>query len=384
MNFFKTLISQLAWAAGILLLLYGVAAMGRLAEGSKSRQVQLRVALFINGSLGDKSFFDSAVSGLYAAKKDFPIMAKVIEGGTDPMRWESALTDLADSGDYDLIIAGTYSMVPYVQKIASGFPAMKFVVFDASVDYAACACKNVHSILFRQNEGAYLAGYLAARLMETGLPDVQAGSGLGVIGGMPIPVVDDFVGGFLSGAKAAVHDIHVMTQYANAFSDPAVGKEIAKAQYQQGIGLIFHAAGATGQGVNEAAEEARGYVIGVDMDQYALYEKSNPSRAARIVTSVMKDVGISIYRSIQQELNGQTTYGKVVSLGLAEGGIKLARNSKVMANTRPAIVQAVNDQERAIILRKVIVPSVFGMHETSVTSTNSTHTLPSTDKVSKQ
>ncbi|HKX44838.1 MAG TPA: BMP family ABC transporter substrate-binding protein [Burkholderiaceae bacterium] len=359
LRFLRPALVQLGWVTALAAILLAVAQLGRLAESRQAEGVKLRVALFINGTLGDKSFFDSAARGLASARATLPVHVKVIEGGTDPTRWQGALTDLADSGDYDLIVTGTYTMVPYVQVLAAQYPQAHFVVFDAAVDYARCPCGNVHSILFRQNEGAYLAGYLAASLDRSGLLGVPAARGLGVVGGMQIPVIDDFIVGFRAGALAAAPGIPVLSQYANSFSDPAAGKEIAKAQFSRGVGLVFHAAGATGQGVNEAAREANRYVIGVDMDQYALYRTSNPPLASRIVTSVLKNVDVAIRRAIEQQLQGRLAFGRAESLGLAENGVSLSRQSEALAKAPPEVLQSLDQAERAVIEHRVQVPSAF-------------------------
>lgn len=348
---------QIGCVAAAFLLLFLVAQAGKYIWASQPGAEKLRVVLFINGTLGDKSFYDSAARGLRQAGSELPVQVRIVEGGTDPTRWQSALTDLADSGDYDMIVTGTFTMVPYVQRLSQEFPDARFVMFDASVDYAKCGCSNVHSILFRQNEGAYLAGYLAARLDQAGLPGVAPGGGLGVIGGMRIPVIDDFLIGFRAGAIAAVPALRVQSQYANAFSDPATGKEIAAAQFGSGASLIFHAAGATGQGVNEAAVEAGRYAIGVDMDQYAMYRTSNPERAARIVTSVLKNVDVAIFRAIRLHLEGRLPYGRSESLGLAEHGVSLAWQSDVLGQAPPAILARVKQVEEAIIEQRLQVPN---------------------------
>lgn len=350
---------RFGWGAVLIAALFALAELGKLAESRNAVDVKLRVALFINGTLGDKSFFDSAARGLASARATLPVHVKVVEGGTDPTRWQSALTDLADSGDYDLIVTGTFTMVPYVQMLAGQYPRAHFLVFDAAVDYAHCECGNVHSILFRQNEGAYLAGHLAASLDRAGLLGVPAGSGLGIVGGMQFPVIDDFIIGFRAGAAAAAPDVPVLSQYANSFSDPAAGKEIAKAQFGRGVGLIFHAAGATGQGVNEAAREARRYVIGVDMDQYAMYRVSNPQLASRIVTSVLKNVDVAIRRAIEQQLQGRLVFGRVESLGLAENGVSLSRQSEALAKVPSELLQSLQNAERAVVEHRIQVPSAF-------------------------
>lgn len=350
---------QAAWIAGTLALLFLLAQFADRTDVRLSQGVRLRVALFVNGTLGDKSFFDSAARGLKTARETLPVFVKVIEGGTDPTRWEAALTDLADSGDFDLIVAGTFTMVPYIERLAREYPKARFVIFDATVDYAACGCRNVHSILFRQNEGAYLAGWLAARLDRAGLPGVAPDSGLGVVGGMQFPVIDDFMLGFRAGVLAAAPGHTLLSQYANSFSDPAAGKEIAKAQYGRGVALIFHAAGATGQGVNEAALEALRYAIGVDMDQYALYEASNPALASRIVASVLKNVDVALLRVVQMQMEGRLSFGSAESLGLAEHGVSLTRNSVIVTQAAPETLRALDELQVAIAEKRVHVPSAF-------------------------
>jgi len=355
----RSLLTQAAWLAGLFSVLFLLAAVGERADARRSGAARLRAALFVNGTLGDKSFFDSAANGMRQARDTLPVFTKVVEGGTDPTRWQAALTDLAESGDYDIIVAGTFTMVPYIQSLAQQYPGARFIVFDAAVDYPKCGCGNVHSILFRQNEGAYLAGFLAARLDQAGLPGVPPGSGLGVVGGMQFPVIDDFIVGFRAGAQAAVPGETVLTQYANSFSDPAAGKEIAKAQFGRGIGLIFHAAGATGQGVNEAAREGSRYAIGVDMDQYALYRHSNPALASGIVTSVVKNVDVAVLRALGQALQGRLAYGQSESLGVAEHGVSLARGSEVLAQASPDVIRALDATQAAVARGELRVPSAF-------------------------
>jgi basic membrane protein A len=356
-----------AMAVRGLLLLACLAAMAALAEHlgrPADGDARLRVALFINGTLGDKSFFDAAARGVRQAQASLPVRARVVEGGTDPTRWQAALADLADSGEHDVIIAGTFTMAPAIESLAQRYPALRFIVFDASVDYGRCACPNVYSMRFRQNEGAYLAGYLSTRLLQEGAPGIPAGAGLGVVGGLQLPVIEDFILGYRAGAQAADPGIALQVQYANAFSDPAAGKEIARLQFARGAGIVFHAAGATGQGVNEAAEEAGRYAIGVDMDQAALYRERQPGRAAAIVTSVMKEVDVGLVRALGLALDGKLAYGRLESIGLAEGGVRLAQGASVIDALPPPVRQQLDlqlaAQQAAIVAGRVRVPSAFG------------------------
>jgi basic membrane protein A len=357
--FLRTLAIQGAGLLGLFVALSLLAAAADHAGPGRRHGDALRVVLFVNGTLGDKSFFDSAARGLRQARDTLGVAARVVEGGTDPTRWQAALTDLADSGDYDLIIAGTYTMMPYVTALASAYPGARFVMFDAAVDAAACGCRNIHAVVFRQNEGAYLAGVLSASLVDSGMGELPAHSSLGVVGGMQFPVVEDFVVGFRAGAQAASPGIHIASQYANSFSDPAAGKEIAKAQFARGAGIVFHVAGATGQGVNEAALESHRYAVGVDMDQAALYRGTNPRLAAHIVTSVLKNVDVAVLRAIAQARHGELAYGSVDSLGLAEGGISLAMDSDVLRSAPRAVLAALEQARADVVAGRVRVPSAF-------------------------
>ncbi|ALU89593.1 ABC transporter periplasmic/surface lipoprotein [Herbaspirillum rubrisubalbicans M1] len=357
---FRYLLPRLAWTLILLALLSLLAHWSDRLAIKANGKTQLRAVLFINGTLGDRSFFDSAARGMRRAGHELPVSVRVVEGGNDPTRWESGLSDLADSGDYDIVLAGTYTMVPYVQRLAAEFPRTRFVMFDATVDYAHCACGNVHSILFRQNEGAYLAGYLAAMLLQAHLlPGVPPNAGLGLVGGMQLPVIDDYLLGFGAGARAANPSVRMAVQYANGFSDPAAGKDIANAQIAAGAGVIFQAAGATGQGVTEAASEAHRYTVGVDLDQYEMYRHSNPQRAAAIITSVLKNVDVAIVQALTLALRQQLPYGRADSLGLAEGGIGMAPHSEVLDRLPVPLRQRLDAVRADLVSGRVRLPSGF-------------------------
>ena len=332
------------------------------ADASINNQKATRVALFVNGTLGDKSFFDSAARGLAQARQDLGLRTRVVEAGLDPSRWESSFEDLAEGHDFDIIATGGFAMVALVQRIAPQYPTTHFIVFDAAVDYAQCRCENVHSMLFRQNEGAYLAGFLAARVSETssGATPVR----LGAVGGMQIPVVDDFLLGFDAGAKAARPDVQLLRQYVNSFNDPATAKEIAKAMYGKGVALIFHAAAGSGQGVIEASAEAHRAAVGVDSDQYAIFKTSNPERARYILTSVLKNVDAALLHALRRQQAGQLVFGRVESLGLAEGGISLAAGSDMLSALPPQILNELAGVRRQLIDGSIKVPSVFDTHPT--------------------
>jgi basic membrane protein A len=151
----------------------------------------------------------------------------------------------------------------------------------------------------------------------------------------------------------------VIRQFAAGWNDPAKGKELAKAQYSQGADIVFQIAGGTGQGVFEAAMEDGKYAIGVDSDQALIIESANPDQAARILTSMMKNVDNSIFRGLQMHLDGTTPYGTAESLGIAEGGVGLARNKFYDASTPDEVKAAVDAAEQRVINGEITVETAF-------------------------
>lgn len=179
------------------------------AASDSGKSGKLRIKFVINGNLGDRSFFDSAYAGLKRTEKDLGYSLKVVELGSDRTKWASGFEDAASGDDYDVLAAGTFDTVDFISKLAPEYPDKKFWLFDAAVDYtgkSGCSnkCANVYSVTFKQNEAAYLAGFLADKLVAAkALPGSPGNGKVGLMGGVKIPVIEDFVVGFKAGFKAA-------------------------------------------------------------------------------------------------------------------------------------------------------------------------------------
>ncbi len=361
----RTTIFTLLVLMGLLLL----AACGGSAQPAAEKPAEggnagggepLKVVLLINGVLGDKSFFDSAQRGMDRAEKELGVKTKTIEAGLDETQWEAALIDAAENEDYDVFIVGTFQMAPYLEKVAPQHPDKKFIIFDAPVNYDQCQCGNVYSVLYKQNEGSYLAGvYAAAMTTYTDLEGINPDPIIGSVGGQEIPVILDFMVGYEQGAKDTNPDITVIRQFADSWNDPAKGKELTKAQYSQGADIVFQIAGGTGQGVFEAAAEDGHYAIGVDSDQALIVEDADPDQAARILTSMMKNVDNSLFRALKLHLEGTLPYGQIEALGIAEGGVGLARNKYYDQYTPDSIKQMIDEAEQKIIKGEIVVDTAF-------------------------
>ncbi len=330
---------------------------GASTDGSAKAE-QLKVVLYLNGTLGDKSFFDSASDGVKRAEKDLGIRAKVIEGGYDASRWEPDITQLCE-GDWDIIIAGTWQTQEILEKLAPQHPDKKFFTYDTTVTYSNGNLGNVYSIMYMQNEASFLVGALGAMITESSMPKANKDKTIGFLGGMDIDVINDFKIGYMEGAAYIDPAIDVKVAYAGAWNDPAKGKELTLAFFDQGADISFNVAGETGLGGLDAAKERSKYTFGVDSDQYALFAESDPEKAANIITSMLKNVGNSLYRGIKMHQEGTLVYGEAEYLGIAEGGVGIAKNENYLKVVPKEFQAKIDEIEQKILAGEIKVSSAF-------------------------
>jgi basic membrane protein A len=319
----------------------------------------LKVVLYLNGTLGDKSFFDSAASGMERVKKELGITPKVIEGTYDAARWEPDLIQLSE-GDWDVIIAGTWQLQEMLEKLAPKTPNKKWITFDTSVDYSKPGLGNVYSILYKQNEGSFVVGALAAIVTTSKMPLANPQKVIGFLGGMDIQVINDFKVGYEQGAKYIDPAVKVLVSYVGDWADSAKGKELMLAQYDQGADIGFNVAGQAGLGLLDAAKEKKRYAIGVDSDQFLLYKDSDPDKASYIVTSMLKNVGASLYRAIKGTMDGSIKYGAAEALGIAEGGVGVADNENFKKQISEEVRKKIKDLEKKVVSGEIKVDTAFG------------------------
>ncbi|MEW5814607.1 MAG: BMP family ABC transporter substrate-binding protein [Spirochaetota bacterium] len=328
-------------------------------QAAAPAEKKVKVVLYVNGTLGDKSFFDSAARGINKAIADLGITGKVIEGGYDPARWEPDITQLAE-GDWDIIIAGTWQLQEILEKLAPKHPDKKFFTYDTSVDYSKQGLGNVYSILYSQNEASFLMGALAAMVTTSDMPAANKEKVVGFLGGMDIPVINDFKVGFIQGVEYIDPQVKTLVAYAGAFSDPAKGKELTLAMFDQGADITFNVAGETGLGGIDAAKEKKRYTIGVDSDQYLLFVDTDSEKANWIVTSMMKNVDVSLYRGIKMHIEGNLKYGEAEVLGLAKDGVGVADNDNYKKQIPANFREKLKELEQKIISGEIKVKTAFG------------------------
>ena len=310
------------------------------------------------GQLGDKSFNDSANAGIEEIAASLGCETRVIEVGRDQTKWEPTFQDLAEEGEYDVIISNGSSSIETIQKVAEEFPDQKFVAFDCTIE--TDQYPNLYAISYKQNEGSYLAGVLAALVTQSDMEYANADNKIGFIGGSEHPIITDFLVGYIAGAKSVDPDIKVYVSYIGSWDDTAKGKETAIAQYNQGVDIIFPAAEQAGLGCVEAAVDMGKYIIGVDSDQSMLFAGVDEDKANVILTSVLKNVGDSLVRMANMEMEGTVPWGDYEELGIAENGAGIADNEYFQKNVPDDIKSVIEEKKQEVIDGNVEIPTALG------------------------
>jgi basic membrane protein A len=279
------------------------AAAALLVSTSLAGAAEINPAVvFDMGGKFDKSFNEGVYNGVERFKKETGIEYREFEVTNETQR-EQALRRMAQRGANPVIGVG-FAQAPALEKVATEFPDTRFAIIDAVVDLP-----NVRSIVFKEHEGSFLVGMIAAMKSETGK--------VGFVGGMDIPLIRKFACGYEQGAKHVNGEAEVVQNMTGttpaAWNDPTRGSELAKSQFDRGVDVVYAAAGGTGVGVYQTAEDSGKFAIGVDSNQNYLHPGT-------MLTSMLKRVDVAAYKAFMDAHNDQWTSGVQV-LGLAEDGV---------------------------------------------------------------
>ena len=306
--------------------------------------------VFDLGGRGDKSFNDGAYIGGERAQKELGAHVRFIEPGDGSDR-EAGLRLLAAEG-MDLVIGVGFIFSDDLTQLANEYPNTHFAGIDYSVgvDKAGNPIPpppNLAALKFREEEGSFLVGALAALLSKD--------QKVGFVGGMNFPLIHKFEAGYRAGVAHVCPRCAIISQYAGvtpeAFRNPGRGKELALSQYQQGVDIIYHAAGSTGLGVFEAARQTGKLAIGVDADQYL-------EAPGHILTSMVKGVDVAVFEATKLVKEGRFK-GGIYQLGLKEGGVGYIYDEHNRALIPDAIHARVEQLRQDIIAGKIKVPSTL-------------------------
>lgn len=299
-----------------ILAAFLVAAQDSIAQ----KQTPLKVALIFDiGGRGDCGFNDSAYQGLEKAVAQLGVKAVYIEHKR-PLELEHALNE-AVASDAGMIIGVGFAFSDKLNKLAAQHPDKKFVCIDYNVKYddkgrIIPLPANLYGLTFKEEEGSYLVGAIAALTSKTGK--------IGFIGGMDSPLIRKFQAGYVAGARAVRPDISILSKFAGitgrAFNDPAKGYQIAAGMYKDGADIIYHAAGITGSGLFEAAKKMNRLAIGVDIDQSA-------QAPGLVLTSMVKNVDVAVMESVRAYVRGYFS-GGVKTFGLKKNGVGFIYNDQ--------------------------------------------------------
>jgi basic membrane protein A len=309
--------------------LAAIAALALVGQAQAQEQATPALVYDLGGKF-DKSFNEAAYNGAERFKAETNVEYREFEIQNESQR-EQALRNFARRG-YSPIIAMSFSQEAPLKKVAAEFPDIEFAIVDAVVDLP-----NVRSIVFKEHEGSYLVGMIAALTSKSGK--------IGFVGGMDIPLIRRFACGYVEGAKAAKPDIQIFQNMTGdtgaAWNDPVKGGELARSQIERGADVIYHAAGGTGLGVLQAAADAGALGIGVDSNQNHLHP-------GKVLTSMLKRVDNAVYDTFMDHHKGEWSAG-VQNLGLAEDGVGWAIDDNNKSLITPEIQQAVEAAQAKIV-----------------------------------
>lgn len=316
-------------------LIIGLAATLAMTVSSFAMDAKPAV-VYDKGGKNDGSFNQAAYNGAELFKKETGTAYRDFEVTDDAQR-EQAMRRFARDGYNPVVVIG-FSQAAALEKVAAEFPDTKFAIVDMVVDKP-----NVRSVVFKEQEGSYLVGVMAAKASKSGT--------VGFIGGMDIPLIRKFACGYVGGVKSIKADAKILQNMTGttgaAWNDPTKGGELARAQMDQGAEVIYHAAGGTGFGVLQAVADAGKLGIGVDSNQNHLHP-------GKVLTSMLKRVDIAVYNAFKDVADDKWTSG-FSALGLKEGGVDVAMDEHNKPLVDADMMKALESAKADIISGKVIV-----------------------------
>ena len=341
-------------------------------DGGEFDPETARIALLVNGTLGDKSFFDSANEGLQKIKAAYPnTTVKAIEMGTDSTKFRNFVDDACE--EYDIIIMGTWQMYNHMAYATVEYPDKKFILFDYAGDFSdGKGANNLYSIEFKQNQVAFLGGVLAAQIAnDPSLPLSNGSKQLGFIGGADSPIIKDFLVGFIEGVHYAdpnfdaskpandpanANKITVQSSFIGTFLDPTRAKDQANILYDRGCDLVFAAASQAGLGALDAAVDNNKYYLACDSDQIRLFA-DQPAKQRYIVGSVLKKVDVALFRAFEKIVNDEMQWGTNERVGFDEDCIGfIGYNSDIPQN----MIDFVEETEAKLRAWQITVTTAIG------------------------
>ena len=346
MKSFDTLNKYVFLALGLLLICGCEAIQDVILTEPPSEMdaVPLRVTMiYPSDCVGSAAYCDAFHIGVRGAEEELGIILTEVNGmENDPVATEMLLRDAAQNSE--LVLTAGYQMGDVLARVAPEFPDVNFAIFDVVLDIP-----NVASVNYKSNEGSFLVGAIAALKSES--------NKIGYIGGADVPLLQEFEAGYVAGIRAVNPDAEVTVEYiskdATGFGQPEKAKELALAQYANGIDVIYVAAGGSGQGVLEAAQAQQKFIIWVDSN-------GNHLAPGIVLTSMTKEIPASVQRIIRETAEGNFMAG-IRYFGVADGGVSYAVDEHNQSLLSDDIVATVESLKAKIIAGEIIVPDTVSL-----------------------
>ncbi len=311
-----------------------------LMTGAATAQDFKPAVIFDMGGKFDKSFNEAAYNGAERFKEETGIEYLEFEVTQEAQR-EQAMRRMVRNGATIVVVVGFQNATP-LETVAPDNPDVEFTIIDAVVEQP-----NVQSVVFKEHEGSFLVGMAAAMASETGK--------VGFVGGMDIPLIRNFAHGYEQGVHYVNPDAEVLVNMTGttpaAWNDPGKGGELAIGQFDQGVDVVYAAAGATGLGVLQAAADRDMLSIGVDSNQNHLHPGS-------VLTSMLKRVDVAVYNAFKDSQDGTWQAG-AQSLGLAEDGVGFAIDDNNRELVTPEMEAAIEDAKAKIVAGEIVVEDYY-------------------------
>ena len=311
---------------------------------SETDTTPLRVTMiYPSDCVGSAAYCDAFHIGVRGAEEELGITLTEVNGmENDPVATEMLLRDAALTSD--IVLTAGYQMGDVLARVAPEFPDVKFAIFDVVLDIP-----NVASVNYKSNEGSFLVGAIAGLKLES--------DKIGYIGGADVPLLHEFEAGYVAGIHAVNPDAEITVEYiskdATGFGQPEKAKELALAQYANGIDVIYVAAGGSGQGVLEAAQEQQKFIIWVDAN-------GNHLAPGLVLTSMTKEIPASVYRIIRETVEGNFMAG-VRYFGLTDGGVSYAVDEHNQPLLSEDLIATVESLKAKIIAGEIVVPDTVSL-----------------------
>lgn len=316
------------------------------ADGAQEEET-VKVAMAASGARGDEGIFDLGWKGLQEAQEDFGVEVKVFEGDENPALLGERLLSAAEWADLVFVNPG-YQFESDLKEILNAYPDKMFAYADGISQMDE---PNLISVAYRENEGSYPFGVMAAMMTsKTSIDGINDNKIVGIVGAMDIPTINNFVAGFKQGAASVDEEVRVEVRYAGTFSDPAKGLELAKSLYSAGADIVYNVAATTGLGVLQAAAETGHYAIGVDVNQ-------DSYQPGHVAGSMLKRVDISFYDVIERYVNGTLEGDEVMDYGLKRGWVGPTYSDQMKEIVPEDIIDAMQEAQQKVIDGEIEVKS---------------------------